>query len=146
MSLSIDAQVRAGASSACIGLALLCLVEAGFYVLSRLLFRRSFRIVVPASRASSTFTAIIGALPLLMFALTRSAARASATSVLVTAALHPVSPAPERAIGVVAVRAASVLNVRATSVLCFLASLGRLRKFRKVEHLVLVLTIFVYFT
>lgn len=146
MAVSIDTQVRAGASSACVGLSLLCLVEAGFWLLGRLLFRRNFKIVVPASRASSTFTAIIGSLPLLIFALTRSAARASATSVLVTAALHPVSPAPERAIGVVAVRAASVLNVRATSILCFLASLGRLRKFRQVEHLILVLTVFIYFT
>lgn len=143
---SIDAQVRAGASSASVGLSLLCLVEAAFHVLGRLLFRRSFRIVVPASRASSTLTAIMGALPLLMFAVTKSAARASATSVLVTAALHPVSPAPERAIGVVAMRAASVLNVRATSVLCFLASLGRLRKFRKRHHLLLVLAVFVYLT
>ena len=144
--MNVEAQVRSGAASVSILLSLLCISEAAFWLASRVLFRRSWKIVVPASRNSSLFSATIGTLPLAMFALTASGARACACSVLVAAALHPVSPGPERTIGVVAVRAASMLNSRAACILCLLASLGRLRLYRSRTHLLAVLCVFCSFS
>lgn len=142
--MNVEAQVRSGAASVCILLSLLCIAEASIWLAGRVLFRRSYRIVVPASRNSSLITATLGTLPMAMFALTESGARACACSVLVAAALHPVSPGPERTVGVVAVRAASLLNSRAACILCFLASLGRLRMYQRRTHFLAVL--FVYFS
>ena len=143
--MSIEAQVRSGAASVCILLSLLCIAEASMWVASRVLFRRSYTIVVPASKNSSLLTAMLGMLPLAMFAVTASGARACACSVLVAAALHPVSPGLERTVGVVAVRAASLLNSRAACILCLLASLGRLRLYKRGTHLLAVLCIFCSF-
>lgn len=125
--------VRGGASAVCMGLSIVCCMEAVVWVARALLLKKRGAGVMgvdathPSCRRVAACAAV-GLLPLAVLTITACEARASATAVLLSAGVHFYSSPLERAVGVVCSRAASRGDARSCVVMCLLACLGDLRR------------------